>query len=184
MVGRSRRRIASFAGLAFCVSFASLASGALVAQEAPEPALAPAPAAAKAPAASTPRLVVLIVVDQCRPDYFERFAPRLDGFLARLREEGRWFTDAEQHHAITVTAAGHAAIGTGRFPRRNGIVGNDFFDPEEGRMVGAANDRAAGRVGGDQGIADIGDIDLDVCGGLPGVRIGRASCRERVLLGV
>jgi len=105
------------------------------------------PAAASAP----PRLVVLIVVDQCRPDYFERFAPRFDGFFARLRDEGRWFTDGEQHHAITVTAAGHAAIGTGRFPCHNGIVGNDFFDPEENRLVGAANDKGAEKVGGEGG---------------------------------
>jgi len=152
MVGPSRRPVTSFAGFALFASFTSLA---LHAQESPPPpppiAPAPAPAAAKVPTAAPPRLVVLIVVDQCRPDYFERFAPRLDGFLARLRDEGRWYPEAEQHHAITVTAAGHAAIGTGRFPRRNGIVGNDFFDPEEGRLVGAANDRSAGKVGGEGG---------------------------------
>jgi hypothetical protein len=138
MVGPSRRRVASFAALAFAAALD------LFAQDVPSPAHA-----SKTPA--PPKLVVLIVVDQCRPDYFERFAPRLDGFFARLREEGRWFTDAEQHHAITVTAAGHAAIGTGRFPSRSGIVGNEFFDPEEGRLVGAANDRAAEKVGGEGG---------------------------------
>jgi predicted AlkP superfamily pyrophosphatase or phosphodiesterase len=98
-----------------------------------------------------PRLVLLVVVDQCRPDYFDRFAPRFSGFFERLRDEGRWFTEGEQHHAITVTAAGHAAIGTGRFPCHNGIVENEFFDPAEGRIVGAANDRDAAPVGGEGG---------------------------------
>lgn len=106
------------------------------------------PAAAERP---LPRLVLLIVVDQCRPDYFDRFAPRFSGFFGRLRDEGRWFTEGEQHHAITVTAAGHAAIGTGRFPCHNGIVENEFFDPSEGRIVGAANDRGAAPVGGEGG---------------------------------
>ncbi|MBL8841181.1 MAG: alkaline phosphatase family protein [Planctomycetes bacterium] len=95
-----------------------------------------------------PRLVVLFVVDQCRPDYFERFAPRFTGFFARLREQGRWFTEGEQHHAFTVTAAGHAALGTGRFPAQNGIVGNDFFDAASGRNVNATSDPAAKAVGG------------------------------------
>lgn len=130
------RLVSSFVALAFFVApFAARA------QE-------PKPAAAKDP---LPRLVVLIVVDQCRPDYFERFAPRFTGFFERLRDEGRWFTEGEQHHAITVTAAGHAAIGTGRFPCHNGIVENEFFDPSEGRMVGAANDRGAAPVGGEGG---------------------------------
>ncbi len=95
-----------------------------------------------------PRLVVLLVVDQCRTDYFDRFGARFTGFFARLRDEGRWFTDGEQHHALTVTAAGHAALGTGRFPSRNGIVGNDFFDPATNRITGAANDPAAAPLGG------------------------------------
>src|SRR5262249_53139205 len=140
MSGPSRRRVASFASLAFVASLA------LFAQEKPAPAPAPAPSPV-----APPRLVLLIVVDKCRPDYFERFAPRLDGFFARLREEGRWFPQAEQNHAINDTAAGHATIGTGGFPCHHGIVGNDFFDPAEGLLDGAANDRDAAKVGGEGG---------------------------------
>jgi hypothetical protein len=95
-----------------------------------------------------PKLVVLIVVDQFRPDYLERFAPRFEGFFAQLRDEGRWFTEGEQHHAVTVTAAGHASLGTGRFPSHHGIVDNEFYDAAARRMVGAANDGTAGPVGG------------------------------------
>ncbi len=104
------------------------------------------PGAIEAP--PPPRLVVLLVVDQCRSDYFERFAPHFEGFFARLVEEGRWFSDGEHHHALTVTAPGHATLGTGRFPSHHGIVGNDFFDRATGKLVGAANDPAAAAVGG------------------------------------
>lgn len=100
------------------------------------------------PTNAPPRLVVLLIVDQCRPDYFERFGGHFTGFFARLRNEGRWFVDGEQHHALTVTAPGHAVLGSGRFPARNGIVGNEFFDPVTGRLVGAANDSTAAPLDG------------------------------------
>ncbi|MBM4015918.1 MAG: hypothetical protein FJ293_13265, partial [Planctomycetes bacterium] len=95
-----------------------------------------------------PRLVVLLVVDQLRPDYLERFAAKFDGFFADLARDGRWFTDAEQHHALTVTAPGHASLGTGRFPAHHGIVGNEFFDPAEKRIVAAVEDRSARPLAG------------------------------------
>jgi predicted AlkP superfamily pyrophosphatase or phosphodiesterase len=127
----------------------ALFSGGFVARgQDAKPAL-PAKPATAAPA--LPRLVLLVVVDQCRPDYFDRFAPRFEGFFHRLRDEGRWYPEGEQHHAITVTAAGHAAIGTGRFPCHNGIVENEFFDPADGKIVGAANDKSAAPVGGEGG---------------------------------
>src|SRR5262245_25825139 len=123
--GMSGRLVSSLIALAL------FAGGFVARAQESKPALPAKPAAQAASAAGAsalPRLVLLVVVDQCRPDYFDRFAPRFGGFFARLRDEGRWFTEGEQHHAITVTAAGHAAIGTGRFPCHNGIVENDFFD--------------------------------------------------------
>jgi len=111
-----------------------------------------------------PRLVILVVVDQCRRDYLDRFAPRFEGFFARLHDEGRTFVEGEQHHAITVTAAGHATLGTGRFPSRHGIVGNDFFDAATNRMVGAANDAAALPVGALGGGYSAARLECDALG--------------------
>lgn len=71
-----------------------------------------------------PRLVVLLTVDQLRPDYFERFGPQLTGGLARLYRHGAVFTHAFQDHAVTETAPGHASTLSGRFPRSTGIVRN------------------------------------------------------------
>lgn len=71
-----------------------------------------------------PRLIIVLVVDQMRADYIERYAPFLRGGLARLRDEGLVCTNARQLHAITSTAPGHATIGTGSHPARHGIISN------------------------------------------------------------
>lgn len=92
------------------------------------PATSPEPL----PRGDDPSLVVLIVVDQLRTDYLERFAPVLQGGFARLRERGAYFTDAHQDHAETSTAPGHATISTGREPRSHGIIGNSWFSRATG----------------------------------------------------
>lgn len=71
-----------------------------------------------------PRLVVVLVVDQMRADYLERYAPFLRGGLARLRDEGLVCTNARQLHAITSTAPGHATLATGSHPARHGVISN------------------------------------------------------------
>lgn len=77
-----------------------------------------------------PRLVVLLTVDQMRPDYFERFKADLSGGLKRLREGSAFFPRGEQDHAITETAPGHATLLTGRTPASVGIVTNELGVPD------------------------------------------------------
>src|SRR5205807_3337055 len=71
-----------------------------------------------------PRLVVVITVDQLRPDYLERYRPQLLGGFATLLKTGASFTDAYQDHAVTETAPGHATILSGRWPAHTGIIRN------------------------------------------------------------
>jgi predicted AlkP superfamily pyrophosphatase or phosphodiesterase len=78
-----------------------------------------------------PRLVVVIVVDQMRYDYMERFRNVFgSGGFRRLIDEGAFFTNANYNYAPTYTAPGHAAIFTGTTPAQNGIVGNNWYDRE------------------------------------------------------
>ena len=77
-----------------------------------------------------PDLVVFIAVDQLRGDYLDRFAPHLTGGLARLKNQGAYFTNAFQDHAVTVTAVGHASMLSGRFPRSHGIISNNLGVPD------------------------------------------------------
>lgn len=80
-------------------------------------------------------LVVLVAVDQARYEYLERFRPLLAGGLARLLDEGTVFTNAFQNHATTETAPGHAALSTGTEPAHSGIVANEWFERDTGRVV-------------------------------------------------
>ncbi len=76
------------------------------------------------PALPRPKLVVVITVDQLRPDYFTRWKSQLTGGLGQLATEGAFFTDGYQDHAVTETAPGHATILSGRWPAHTGIITN------------------------------------------------------------
>ena len=76
------------------------------------------------PAPPRPKLVVVITVDQLRPDYLTRWKSQLSGGLAQLANEGAVFTDAYQDHAVTETAPGHATILSGMWPAHTGIISN------------------------------------------------------------
>lgn len=57
-----------------------------------------------------------------------------DGFN-RFFAHGAWFADAHQDQAYTVTAVGHAAVLTGTYPERNGIVANEWRDAQTGQAM-------------------------------------------------
>ena len=80
-----------------------------------------------APAAAPvvkPKLVVMITVDQLRPDYFIRWRSQLSGGLSTLANSGASFTNAFEDHALTETAPGHSTVLSGRWPAHTGIISN------------------------------------------------------------
>lgn len=84
------------------------------------------PVAMSAVSAAAPTLIVMITVDQLRPDYFNRWGKQLTGGLARLYQHGAFYGNAYQDHAITETAPGHSVILAGRYPRSTGIFANIY----------------------------------------------------------
>lgn len=84
-------------------------------------------------AEAKPKLVVLVVFDQLRGDYLERFNAHFgkNGFQ-RLERDGAWFTNCHYPYAVTKTAAGHASLATGTCPDRHGIIENEWFDRQLG----------------------------------------------------
>src|SRR5438477_11922417 len=69
-----------------------------------------------------PKLVVVIVVDQFRGDYLERWRDEFGpGGFRLLLERGAYFTDCYFNYATTFTAPGHAALFSGTYPVNNGI---------------------------------------------------------------
>ena len=80
-----------------------------------------------APPGEGPTLVVMLAVDQLRPDLLHDYDTLYTGGLRRLLDEGFRFTSATHDHAHTVTAPGHTTLATGVYPTRHGIVGNTWF---------------------------------------------------------
>jgi arylsulfatase A-like enzyme len=76
------------------------------------------------PAPARPKLIVVITVDQLRPDYFDRWKSQLTGGLFQLVTEGAVFADGYQDHAVTETAPGHSTILSGLWPAHTGIIRN------------------------------------------------------------
>lgn len=96
--------------------------------------------------AGQPTLVVLLVVDQLRADYLDRYGTHWSGGLKRLMNEGAWYRNAAYPYLSTVTCPGHATIGTGRFPRSHGIVMNSWLDREIGKTTDCTGDPSASLV--------------------------------------
>jgi len=94
------------------------------------PACAPPepPPAAEIESPDGPKLVVLIVADQFRSDYIDRFDDLFMGGLRTLLDEGVYFENARHEHSYPATGPGHATLATGEPPRIHGIVGNGWYD--------------------------------------------------------
>lgn len=122
----------AWAVLAAALTFTTGCPAARTSAVAPVPALAPAPA---------PRLVVMLVIDQLPSWSFERRLPALSGGIARLAREGRTALRASYPYAYTLTASGHATLGTGAPPSATGIIGNTWYRRDEGVALSAEVDR-------------------------------------------
>ncbi len=95
-----------------------------------------------------PKLVVGMVVDQMRWDYLYRYYDRYaNGGFKRLLNDGFSAENTLIPYTPTVTACGHASIYTGSVPAINGIIGNNWFDPQIGRDVYCVEDKEAKTVG-------------------------------------
>ena len=130
----SRSRI--FRAFALAALATGLLTNCMVAQ-APKTAAA-APKKAEKP--TRPKLVVLLVVDQMRGDYVDKFRGQWTDGLKRLLTEGAWFRAAAYPYAATETCVGHSTISTGSFPASHGMVANAWWDRGEQKMVTCTSD--------------------------------------------
>ena len=103
-----------------------------------------------APPPSKPKLVVGIIVDQFRYDYLTRFRADYHGGFDQLLTKGANFTNAYYAQVPTVTAVGHSIFMSGAMPAVSGIVGNSWYDRDEGKGVTSVCDWEEKTVGGTQ----------------------------------
>ena len=95
-----------------------------------------------------PKLVVVIVIDQFRGDYLERYRDQFGsgGFKVFL-DRGAYFTDCNYDYANTRTAPGHATLFTGSYTRGHGIISNEWWDPAKKKRVTSVEDETTKLVG-------------------------------------
>jgi len=99
------------------------------------------------PASAHPKLIVVIVVDQMRADYVDKFQSQWSSGLKRLLEQGAIFREAAYPYAATETCVGHATISTGALPSTSGIVANAWWDRDTQKMVTCTADANAKNSG-------------------------------------
>ncbi|EON78805.1 Alkaline phosphatase [Lunatimonas lonarensis] len=103
-----------------------------------------------------PKLVVGIVVDQMRQEYFYKFHDRyVDGGFKRLMHEGFMMKNGHYNYIPTYTGPGHASVYTGATPATHGIIANDWYVRQLGRTVYCAEDSTVSYVGGSESAGKI-----------------------------
>ncbi len=97
-----------------------------------------------------PKLVVGLVIDQMRWDYLYRYQDLyVSGGFNRLKGQGFNCQNTFIPYIPTYTAAGHASIYTGSVPAINGIMGNNWYERSENRVVYCTDDSLVNPVGTD-----------------------------------
>ncbi len=137
-----------------------------------------------------PKLIVVLVVDQMRADYLDRFASYERGGLHFLATQGANFLNANFEHLPTETCPGHAVLLSGRNPVHTGIVANDWYDRDSGKSIYCVAD-ANSAVIGDSGTPVsprnfLGENFSDwLQTSYPGARVFSISLKDRaaILLG-
>lgn len=94
-----------------------------------------------------PRLLVLVVFDQMRGDYLQKWHNLFgaNGF-ARLQREGADFINCHYPYATTTTGPGHASILTGTTPDRHGIAQNEWYDRKLAKIINCSESARYQRV--------------------------------------
>jgi len=117
-------------------------------------------------AQNRPKLVVGIVVDQMRYDYLYRYSSRFseNGFK-RLMRDGMVCHNTHYSYVPTYTAPGHASIYTGTTPAVHGIISNEWYSRQEGKMVYCTQDSGFVTIGSESGAGEMSPARL-LCGTL------------------
>lgn len=107
-----------------------------------------------------PKLVVILVFDQFRGDYLDRYRAdfKAENGWNLFLKHGAHFTDCYYDYANLVTAAGHSTIGTGAYTDGHGIPLNEWYEPgPDGalRQVSSVADDRYMLVGAPAGTKDL-----------------------------
>lgn len=95
-----------------------------------------------------PKLIVIIVIDQFRGDYLERYRDQFgEGGFRLFLDHGAYFSNCFYNYANTRTAPGHATLFTGAYSTGHGIADNQWWDPQKKKMVTSVQDDSTKLLG-------------------------------------
>jgi len=97
---------------------------------------------------ASPKLVVILIIDQFRGDYLERYHDEFgpSGFRT-FTDRGAYFPACYYDYANTRTAPGHATIGTGTYSSGHGIFSNEWWVPASKRVMSSVDDESTKLIG-------------------------------------
>lgn len=132
-----------------------------------------------------PRLAVMVVFDQMRGDYLDKWQPLfVEGGFKRLQTEGAWFANCHYPYAYTITAPGHTSLATGTYPSKHGIVGNEWYDRAHAENVTSVtpppNKKRSGLGPYRRTARTLGDVLLEVFLGRG--RVASLSIKDRAAI--
>lgn len=95
------------------------------------------------PAPTRPKLLVLVLLEQFRPEALDGLAPQFGpGGFRRLLDKGAFFPDC-RHLAASFSASAIATLATGAWPAQHGIVADSWYDRASRRAVRASGEALA-----------------------------------------
>jgi hypothetical protein len=134
-----------------------------------------------------PKLVIVLVIDQFRGDYLDRYRADFktpSGFNLFLKR-GAHFTDCYYDYANTMTAPGHSTIGTGAYTDGHGISLNEWWDLKRSttHVVSSVEDERYAIVG-DPETKDVGSSPRNELASTLGDEVVLASGGKSKLFGI
>ena len=95
-----------------------------------------------------PKLIVIVIIDQLRADYLDRYHDQFgEGGFRLFLDHGANFLDCNYDYANTRTAPGHATLLSGTYSNGHGIISNEWWDPQKKKMVTSVQDDDVNIVG-------------------------------------
>lgn len=130
-----------------------------------------------------PKLVLVVVVDQCRSDTLTRFHSRFKAThgLKMLMEKGAYYPNATYDMLQSMTCPGHATILSGAYPYAMGIPLNEWYDNRAQTSVYCAEDHQSPIVGLENTKPEDGMSPRRLRGSTVGDELKLAGYKSRVI---
>jgi hypothetical protein len=134
-----------------------------------------------------PKLIIILVIDQFRADYLDRYRADFKGRGFRLfLDKGAYFEDCYYDYANTKTAPGHSTIGTGAYTDGHGISSNEWWDLDRNktRPVSSVEDDRYHIVGAPHPNQDPGASPFNLRASTVGDSLRQATMGQSKLFGI